>query len=470
MLCLLFASFIAISVWPQTVVQRARLGHVVEDLDTVDKFLAVLDGQEVFLEDAKGRFEKLFDVRDGGADHCTGFAYVPTEKAFLVLDSTQRDRFFVFDRKGAPLGTRPIAYLGGLTPIHVEALTYLGKGTPYPDHVAFLVYDTGMEAIDVARLDGTVVLHIPLPPPLADAVYGMASTGGGGFYVIGMGNLIYTVDYSGQITAGPVRIEEVFGVEGITIVGERLYVQDFLSGKAVAFDTNLQRQPADDLRNDFGVGLPGLVSIAWNSDAGRYVVLASGPGDIPLWMMAWQVVSSLDDARPMFFPRGNGFLRPRGMSFMPDEHKIAVAHLQPQRAILIYSPQGDLLEQIDVTPVGRPSQVAWIPSTQEFYVRTLEMPATLRVLSRTGALLRDVDFSALGPSLGAIAHVDGQLLLFAGGLLYRTDLAGGVVASYDPAPLNVVLPTICAVTTGPHAGKFAATSSRNTELVVFSLP
>lgn len=470
-LCLLFATFIAIPVLAQTVVQRARLGHSVEDLDTVDKSLAVLDGQEVYLADAKGRFQKLFDVRDGGADHCTGFAYVPTEKAFLVLDSTKRDRFFVFDRKGAPLGTRPIAYPGGLTPTHVEALTYLGKGTPYPDHVAFLVYDvTGAQAIDVARRDGTVVLHIPLPPALADAVYGMTSTGGAGFHVIGMGTEIYTVDYSGQITAGPVQIDEGFGVEGIAVVGERLYVQDYLSGHAVAFDTSLQRQPADDLRNDFGVGLPGLVSIAWNSDADRFVVLASGPGDIPLWMMAWQVVSSLDDARPMFFPRGNGFLRPRGMSFMPDEHKIAVAHLQPQRAILIYSPQGDLLEQIDVTPIGRPSQIAWIPSTQELYVRTVEMPATLRVVSRTGALLRDVDFSALGPSLGGIAHVDGQLLLVAGGLLYRTDLAGGVVASYDLAPLSVVLPTICAITTGPHAGKFAATSSRNTELVVFSLP
>jgi hypothetical protein len=470
-LCFLFATLIAVSAWPQTVVQRARLGHAVEDLDAVDKNLVALDGQEVFIAGAKGRFEKLFDVRSGGADHCTGLAYVPADKTFLLLDPQQRDRFFVFDDKGAPLGTRAITYLGGFFPVHIEALTYLAKGTPYRDHVAFLAFDdVGMEWIEVVRLDGTVVLHIPLSLSLADTVYGLTSSGGDGFYVIAMNNLLYTVDYAGQITAGPVRIDDGFNFEGIATVGDRLYVRDYFSGKFVAWDASLQRRPAEDVRHDFGVGLPNLISIAWNRDADRYVVIVTNGTEVPLSTMAWQVVTPLDEARPMFFPRGNGFVRARGMSWMDDEHKIAVAHTQPQRAILIYAPSGELLEQIDVTAIGRPMQVAWVPSTHEFYVRTVEMPATLRVLSRTGAFIRDVDLSALGPSIGSFTHVGGQLLLFAGGLLYRTDLAGAVVASYDPTPLAVVNPSICAITTGPLAGKFAVTSSRNGELVVFSLP
>jgi len=456
----------------QTVVQRARLGHAVEDLDVMGKQLVALDGQEVFVADPKkGGFAKLFDVRGGGAGHCTGIAYVPADKTFLVLDPLQRDRFFVFDDKGATLGTRAITYLGGFFPEHIEALTFLGKGTPYPDHVAFLTYDNaGHQWIEVVGLDGTVVLHLELPAPIEETVYGLASNDGGGFYVIAMNNLLYTVDYAGQITSGPLRVDDGFLVEGIVLAGDRLYVRDYFSGKFVAFDASLQRAPADDVRHDFGAGLPNLISIAWNSDADRFAVLTVNHTDVPLFTTGWQLVTSLDDARPMFFPRAHGFLRPRGMSWMDDEHKLAVTHTQPQRAILIYSPNGDLLEQIDVTAIGRPFQIAWIPTTDEFYVRTVEMPSTLRVLSRTGAFLRDVDFSALGPAIGSFAHVDGELLVFIGGLLYRTDLAGAAIASYDPTPLQVVNPSICAITTGPLAGKFAVTSARNGEVVVFSLP
>jgi hypothetical protein len=456
----------------QTVVQRARLGHAVEDLDVMDKQLVALDGQEVFVADPKkGGFTKLFDVRSGGADHCTGIAYVPADKTFLVLDPLQRDRFFVFDDKGAALGTRAITYLTGFFPAHIEALTFLGKATPYPNHVAFLTYDNaGHQWIDVVRLDGTVVLHLELPVAIEDTVYGMASNGGNGFHVVAMNNFLYTVDYAGQITAGPVRIDDDFIFEGIVMAGDRLYVRDYYGGKFIAYDASLQRVPAADVRHDFGVGLPNLLSMAWNSDADRFAILTINGTEVPLFTTGWQVVTSLDDARPMFFPRAHGFLRPRGMSWMADEHKLAVTHMQPQRAILIYSPNGELLEQIDLTAIGRPNQIAWIPAADEFYVRTVEMPSTLRVLSRTGVFLRDVDLSALGPSIGSFTHVNGELLVFIGGLLYRTDLAGAVIASYDPAPLQVVNPSICAITTGPLAGKFAVTSARNGEVVVFSLP
>lgn len=469
-LFLLFTIGIAFGAWPQTVVQRARLGYAIEDLDTVDKRLAVLDGYEVFLVDSKGRGEKRFDVRGGGAGPATGLTYVPTEKAFLVVDPQQRDRFFVFDDKGTPLGTRTITYLDGFMPTHIEALTYLGKGTPYPDHVAFLAWDDTAEWIEVARRDGTVVLHIVLPPLLQDVVWGMASNDGGGFHVIALNTEIYTVDYDGQIVAGPVRIHEGFIYEGITTIGNQVYARDYFSGKTVSFDASLQRQPANDLHDEPRPGLPSPRAVTWNSDADRHLVLAGAATEAPLFAMAWQVVSSLDEARPMFFPPGNGFLRPRAMSWMPDEHKIAVAHTQPQRAILIYSPSGGFLEQIDLTPIGRPIQLAWIPSTQEFYVRTMEMPATLRVLSRTGAFIRDVDFSALGLNIGPFTNAGDELLIFAGTMLYRTSLDGVVVASYDTASLHVQPASISAITTGPQAGMFAVTSTRDCELVVFSLP
>ena len=467
----LAVSLAAFSVFPQTVLHRTRLGHVIEDLDTLDKRLVALDGQEVFVANAKGGFEKLFSVASGGADHCPGLAYVPTEKVFLALCTNNMSQFFVFDDKGQPLGTRAITYMGGFTPAHVEAGTYLPKDSPFPDHVAFLAFQpTSDPYLEVAKLDGTVVHHVALPALFQDSTFGFAAAGGNKLYVIKDGTELYTIDYDAQVLAGPVHIDDGYAVEGIATVGDRVFVRDYFGDKFIAFDTSLQRVPADDLRHDFGLAFGSLVSVTWNSDTHRFAILSTAATNIPLLNMAFDVVPSLDDARPLFFPKGHGFDRPRSMSWMPDEHKYAVSHTQPQRRILIFSAQGTLLEQLDVTPLGRPVHLAYIPSTHEFYLRTVELPSTIRVLSRTGALVRDLNLSALGTTIGPFTHTGGQLVTYAGGLLYRLDLDGNVLASYDPAPLNVPPTSLAAITSGPLAGKFAVTSNRNAEVVIFSLP
>ena len=462
-----------LAVWPvaaQTVLQRTRLGHVVEDLDAFEKRLVALDGQEVFVADAKGRFEKLFDVRAGGADHGTGIVYVPTEKTYLVVSPATLFQFFVFDEKGAFLGTRAITYLGGFTPAHIEAGTYLGKDTPYPDHIAFLAYGpVSTPFLEVAKRDGTVVAHIALPPVFLDNTFGMAASAGSFVYVLSAINEIYKVDFTGQIVGGPVKVHEGYASEGITTIGDRIYIRDYFSGKFVALDTNLQRQPADDVRHDFGLDIGQLFAVTWNSDASRFLILSPN-ADQNLQQVGWDIVVSLDEKRPRLYPRAHGYLRARGLSWMPDEGKIATAHPQPQRRILIYSPEGELLEQIDVTPIGRPNQVAWAPSTQEFFVRVIEMPAHIRVLSRTGTFVRDIDLSTLGPAVGAFTEVGGELLVFVGGLLYRTDLNGVPITSYDYSSWNILPASIAAISTGPLAGKFAVAAARNTELLVVSLP
>ena len=454
---------LASSAFPQTVVQRARLGHIVEDLDTFEKRLVAIDGRDVYVADSKGAFEKLFSL----PDHCTGIVYVPTEKTYLLVAPAQLNAFYVFDEKGAALGTRPITYLPGFTPVHIEAATYLDKTSPYPDHIAFLAYSTFAQAhVTVAKRDGTVVYQFALPPLFLDSTFGLSAAGGNHLYVFGGSNDIYTIDFSGNVVSGPVKVHDGFGFEGITVAGDRVYVRDYFSGKFAAFDTNLQRTPADDLRHDFGLGLGQFLGLTWNSDEHRYITLNQNR-DYPLGPVAWDMVSPLDEARPRFYPLAHGYQRARGLSWMPDEQKIATCHPQPQRRILIYSPLGELLEQIDVTPIGRPNHIAWIPSAQEFYVRTFEFPTRIRVLSRAGSFLRDIE---LGTNVGPFTRDGNQLLIFMSGLLHRTDLAGNILASYDYSSLNVIPAAITSITSGPQAGMYAVASATGTEVVVFSLP
>jgi hypothetical protein len=89
------------------------------------------------------------------------------------------------------------------------------------------------------------------------------------------------------------------------------------------------------------------------------------------------------------------------------------------------------------------------------------------VLSRAGAFVRDIE---LGMPVGPFTNEGDELLIFMGGLLYRTDLDGVVITSYDYSALNVIPAAITAITSGPQAGNFAVAAARNTELVVFSLP
>ena len=60
------------------------------------------------------------------------------------------------------------------------------------------------------------------------------------------------------------------------------------------------------------------------------------------------------------------------MTYIPEENVTAVAHQTTPRAILLFDKEGNLAETLDVSAVGSPSAIAYIPSRREFAVRVTE--------------------------------------------------------------------------------------------------
>ncbi|MGZ5431483.1 MAG: hypothetical protein ACXWH7_01050 [Thermoanaerobaculia bacterium] len=471
----LFFVLLTISTFAQTVTQRVRTGHTVEDIDVMGKQVILLDGYEVFAADQSG-FSKILDVRDAGAtSHVNGFTWIASEKLFAFMEPTDRSRMLLSDEKGRPRGTRAITYPAGFFPSASEGLTWLPKGTPFPDHLALVVFDDDLHPrIEIMTTDGVVVHEILLGPPLDDNFIGSVDVFDANHLVaVQVPHTLYVFDYTGAVVSGPTRVLEATNVEAVVRTPDGIAVADYYSGRVFALDRNLQRQPGNDSHNAFGVKIRAD-GIAWNPDTYRYIV-TSDTSDVETRSYAgFTLPISLDDPVPAFHPAAHGLVVSRHVTYMSDEHKIVVARRLPA-AILIYAQMGKLLEQIDVSAVGGAApltSVVYVPSTQEFYVRFAEATPRLRVVSRTGAFVRDVDLSGTGTSgFGVMTGSGNDLVIRTNAGLIRTDLSGVLLATYDMAPLRMPrFAGITAITNGPDAGKFAACDSSNAEIVVFTLP
>jgi len=177
-----------------------------------------------------------------------------------------------------------------------------------------------------------------------------------------------------------------------------------------------------------------------------------------------------------------GVVSPRALSYLPDEHRIAVSRggCYPNCSILLYDNSGTLVEQIPVV-LNLPA-MTYIPKTKEFAARIAADPTTLRFFSRTGQQVNSIDLSSTG--IDAIQGITffnpndpsgGEFLIASDStqhMLFVVDFTGNVRARFDyRATLGVIEALdLGSITSGPLTGAFSLVVGGTSEIVVFRLP
>lgn len=488
----------------QTVLSRTRIGGYSEDITYVTSGplkdqLVFLDGYELYaVPDAKKKkstdpLVRICDLRGIGIGvFPNGLTYVESEGLITINDSTQPTKQFLIDAQGKLISVRTIHYLNGYVPAHLEGLAYIpGSSTSFPDHLIQATWDTiggGPSRLEVIRRDGQVVAEIMPNWPAAyqlEAIGDVAFLAPNRLLVTFYDESVWTIDFSGNIIAGPHYFPGTNGFEGIVqlqdsrIIGVG-YPQSFLY-----FDSSLNRQPDSDRHDIFGLNLNIPTGIAWNTDTNQHLILHDVSA-LPNGGAISAVPSSLNSATQVVNIAAQGFTFPRRATYLPAEHLIAVAHPNDPRAILLFKNDGTLDSQINLSSLGlgAPQSLDFIPSTNQFAVR-FNRPADpaearrLRILSRTGTLERTIDLTCTGTQVvGGFAffnpsHPSGGQFMVIGsaGRIIITDFNGNLLSEFN-AFVKLGLLTqgdISAITTGPQAGAFAIVDSSSGELVIFTL-
>jgi hypothetical protein len=119
-------------VWAQTVVQRSRLGHRVEDIDRIGNTVVTLDGYEVYSIPPRinGRIEKILDLRGTLTAFSNGMAWIESESLLAIVSGEEPAVMRVVALDGTLQPPRTIRYLDGYMPSRVEGLA-LFQG-PHP--------------------------------------------------------------------------------------------------------------------------------------------------------------------------------------------------------------------------------------------------------------------------------------------------------------------------------------------------
>jgi len=488
------------------VLQRAKLGNYIEDIDFIPSGpfanqIVLTAGLDVYGVPANANSDssihKLFDVRKLAIfTNPRGIAYIASEQLFAVVDPNQLELLFVCDHLGNPLPPRPIQYLGGFSPDHVEGLAYLpNTSAMFPDHLLLVTYKFLDDfpfvvcPLQVIRRDGQVVAEIPTPVDVVSfGVASVAFSPPDHLLVTNFANEVWTIDFAGNIVSGPVLTG--LAAEGIVQLPDRRIVTG--EGPFLRFfDAALSRLPQDDRNAGTGAGLIVPHSVAWNTDTQQHLVVAV-PEEFPdeSFRQVAAVRPSLDSSTRVVdlgISSPDFFRLPRA-AYMPDEHRIAVA-LRRRGAtpaqIALYDNDGTLVERINASAIGgigRPIKFTYIPSTHEFVVVEQTQFNKLKILTRAGALAREIDLSPIGIfTVFGVAYFNpfhpsgGQFLIFDSNFSGRaaiTDFNGVLMSEFNYRDELGVLGVIgaSAITTGPQAGAFAALSTENSpELVVFRL-
>ncbi len=507
---LLAATFLAASAgYAQTIISRTRIGGYAEDITyatggSLKDNIVLTDGYEIFAVSTKKEKEpmtRLFDIRGLGVDiNPRGITYVESEDLFVVNDITQRSTLFLFDAQGQSRGTRKITYLGGYAPEHLEGMGYIPPGAAlYPDHLIQVALDTpnGPSRIEVLTRSGQVVKEIVPNWPIGSATEFMgdvAFLAPNKLLVTFYDDSIWTIDFDGNVLAGPQTYPGANGFEGLVRLKDGRFVGVGYPQKLLYFDASLNRQPANDRNDLVGLNLNLPLGVAWNSDTNRHMIVHDS---LVTFNTIFNSVSSvpvtLDSATPFTDLAAAGFTVPRKATYLAAEHLFGVVHLNGPRAILLYNSDGTLNSQVDLSPatigqnLGGANNVEHLPATNEFAVTFNGNPTPdpaaerrrIRIVSRTGTLVRTIDLTCTGTQgVGGIAYFDdpggggGRLLILASaGRVLVTDLNGNLLREFNVrVKLGMVSATdVAAITTGPQAGAFSAVDSNGGEMVVFRL-
>jgi len=513
---LLYLAIAASPINPQTVISSSRIGGYSEDITFVtagplkDK-IVILDGFDIFAVENKkkptGAMVKLFNVKVPEIDvFPNGIAYVASEDLFVLNQNVHTNKLYFFDQAGAYKGRRDIQYLNpAYLPEHLEGLAYIPASSPFfPDHLVMVVVDNllgGPRRLEIMRRDGVVEAELYRPDwPTNFTEAGMAGVSflaPNRLLVTTYDNNIWTMDFNGNIVSGPVTVPEGVGFEGIIQMSDSSIAVVEYPQELLFLDKNLSRLPASDRNDLIGLNVNQPSGIAWNPDTNQFLIKHVSEDFSGLGGRVASAPTSLDSATPVVNVVSLNFLR--RLKYLPDEHLIATLQNGGPggRAILLYNSDGTFNSQVSLAPVslgfnpGAPVSFTYLPTTHEFVVNfngAGPSPAlerrSLRVLSRTGTLVRTIDLTSTGTTsvagLDFFNSPDGDrfIILGSAGRGFITDLNG------DPRDSNGVpfgefnsrvklgllnRVDVAAITTGPLAGAFAMVDSQNGEVVIFTL-
>jgi hypothetical protein len=509
----------------QTVIRRARLGNMIEDITFISggrlaNHLAFMNGYELLVAPLHPKGgpsapltpTKLFDARSTPVTNTgRGLVYIPSQK-LLAYHPADSGTLYLVDENGVLAGTRPMVFPGAAA-TYLEGMDYVPRSSRfYPDHLIVVANwfgdDTQHPRIEVVRLDGTVEAEILVQP------YGELPGGGGYAFdpactllalayqapdrmlvTVNDGtNNIWALDFNGHVIGnGPVYAASgESNFEGIVQLPDgRVVETEFFTGRTQFFDRNMNRLPDQDRTYSVGIGLNNRPSgIAWNSDNDRHVVLDNFP------LALSTVAATLDSLSTVPLEPQPG-QAPTRLTYLPGEHAVAthvrsrICTIPPclppnplHTFIRLFDPStGNFLPpQVDIDPAlggGTALGIAYIPTTNQFAVGVTggALSNALVLVSRAGDFVGSIDLAPTGlttPSAVAFFDQGGSRFLVGDGANAAViDLAG------NPHPggfairagLNVVRPRdFSTITTGLDGESFGTLDMDNCELVVFTLP
>jgi hypothetical protein len=484
-----------------TVLNRARLGNAIEDITYVNSGplagnLVWIDGLEIKAASLKSKNSKnstvLFNVT--GLPFKTlpprGITYLSPEGYFALVDLSQSDRFFVVDTQGQLIETRTITYPVGSSGGVFENLDYIPVDAPiYPDHLLIMNNVTGSPRIEVVTRSGQVEAEIVLGLPAipGDHLTGLAFLAPDRLLVsrqTAVTSVIYEFDITGSWRSNVV-VPEGADVEGMVQLPDgRVFAADFGSGRFLAYDAALSRLPADDRDYIIGFGFNQIRSLAWDSDAEKFLI--GNSGSVAAKQGIWSVVPSLNSAKLIVSDPDRPALLNLGISYMLDEHRIAVAGggAWPPHAIAIYEGlgknRGELVEIIDLSSIlTRLVGVEYIPTIQQFVLSSRfpkPLPGKYQFVNRNGTLVRSIDIVGGSPAYFDPSDPSGGKLLFGATTIIGIatavvmDFNGNILSTFDPvATLGNGWAEVTAISTGKYAGAFAALGAVFPEIVIFKI-
>ncbi|HKG15523.1 MAG TPA: hypothetical protein VKB12_19535 [Pyrinomonadaceae bacterium] len=496
-----------------TIVRRARLGNSTEDISYLgNNQMAVLDGYDLLLvplaataQDPRGGPRKLFDVRGldvTGAPR--GVAFLAAEGLYAFNDLRRRSTILLAGGRGQPAGERTLQYPAGFAPDQVEGIDSMtvaqGLGKTDLLLVSAITFGPELESrLEILTRLGSayrVTREVMPPDPVGTSFVSGASFVPAGVlkrtesgFLVGSDNVVALLDAAGNILASA-EIPGASSVEGLALTeAGAIVAADVFAGRLFFFDKKLNRTPELDRSYTIGFGVASPFGLAWDALFGRHLVLGSAPAAGPTAQQVTAVAPDLAAGEQAIDLSAQGFTRGRRMTYVPEENLTAVAHQTTPRAILLFDKEGNLAETIDVSAVGSPSAIAYIPSRREFAVRVTgnANAKTLFVFSRDGKLSRTVDLSSTGViSIAALTHFgaasggEGRLLVLDAPLTDAdpvtnraviTTLDGSLVGDFNTRKsLGVLDPgDVAEITSGKEAGMLSIIDRSSNELVVFSM-
>jgi hypothetical protein len=513
----LIAMFAASAANGQTIVNRARIGGYAEDITFVTSGplkgqLVMMNGYELHSVemDKKGVLNRVCKLESPEFDQfVNGFTFVASEGLFAMNNAPHPDKLFFFDQACGFKGTRPIQYLdSNYRPAHIEGLAYIPADAPvFPDHLIMAVWDAlgaGDVRLEIMRRDGVVVAEIHRPDWPTQL---LADGGLGDVMYLGPNRLLlsaysvdslWIVDFSGNIVSGPLATGADGMGEGIVRLDDGRVAATNYPQSLLVFDKDLNRQPQDDRHDVIGVNLNVPNGIAWDADANRFLV--THDTNLVLNGGISGLSTTLNGATPVVNLNSPPFSRQT--IYLPQDDLVGVLRFggSGDRAIVLFNTDGTLNSQISLSPTslgqnfGQPLALAYLPGTDEFVVGFGGVPGPgqalerlrLRVISRTGTLVRTIDLAGTGTAgVNGVEYFEdpqgggGRLLLIAAfGRMIVTDLDGNPrdANSFTFGEFNVRVKLglitrndVAAITSGPLAGAFAILDANGGEVVIFRL-